>query len=64
MSLFQTFNLTEALHLQFRAEAFNRTNTPWFDVPNTGINSPQFGQVTKLQTNDSRSLQRAPRLSF
>jgi hypothetical protein len=64
MSLFKTFNMTERLHLQFRAEAFNLTNTPWFDVPNTAINSPQFGQVAKQQTNDPRSLQLALRLSF
>ncbi len=64
MSLFKTFNLTEALHLQFRAEAFNLTNTPWFGAPNTTINSPQFGQITKLQTNDPRSLQLALRLNF
>jgi hypothetical protein len=63
-SLFKTFNLTEAIHLQFRAEAFNLTNTPWFGVPNTAINSPNFGQVAKVQANDPRSLQLALRLSF
>ena len=63
-SVFKTFNFTEYVHLQFRAEFFNLANTPWFGGPNTAINSPQFGQVTKLQTNDARSGQLALRLSF
>jgi hypothetical protein len=64
MSVFKTFNLTELIHLQFRAEAFNLTNTPWFNAPNVAVNSGQFGQVTKLQINDPRSLQLALRLNF
>ena len=63
-SLFKTFNLTEVLHLQFRAEAFNLTNTPWFNGPNTSITSANFGQVAKVQANDPRSLQLALRLNF
>jgi hypothetical protein len=63
-SLFKTFSLTEAVRLQFRAEAFNITNTPWFGTPTTAINSGSFGQVAKTQTNDARSLQLALRLSF
>jgi outer membrane receptor protein involved in Fe transport len=64
MSMFKTFNLTESLHLQFRAEAFNLTNTPWFGSPTVAVNSARFGQMTKLQTNDPRSLQLALRLNF
>ncbi len=63
-SLFKTFSLAEAVRLQFRAEAFNLTNTPWFGSPTTSINSGAFGQVTKTQANDPRSLQLALRLSF
>jgi hypothetical protein len=63
-SLFKTFSLTEAVRLQFRAEAFNITNTPWFGTPTTAINSASFGQVAKTQINDARSLQLALRLSF
>jgi len=47
-----------------RAEAFKLTNTPWFNAPNVAVNSGQFGQMTKLQTNDPRSLQLALRLNF
>jgi len=64
LSVFKSFNLTEVLRLQFRAEAFNLTNTPWFNPPNTSINSANFGQVAKVQANDPRSIQLALRLSF
>jgi hypothetical protein len=63
-SLFKTFSITEAMRLQFRAEAFNLSNTPWFNNPTTAVNSGAFGQVAKTQANDSRSLQLALRLSF
>lgn len=63
-SLFKTFTLAESVRLQFRAEAFNLSNTPWFGNPTTAINSSSFGQVAKTQANDSRSLQLALRLSF
>ena len=31
---------------QFRWEMFNATNTPYFNIPNTTVGSPSFGQIT------------------
>jgi hypothetical protein len=39
VSLFKNFSLMERLKLQFRAEFFNFTNTPQFNVPNGGLNT-------------------------
>ena len=36
------------MDLQFRAEAFNVTNTPHFANPNGNVNSANFGRVLGL----------------
>ena len=62
-SLFKTFAVTEKLSLQFRAEAFNFTNSPMFGMPNQSFGSAAFGTITSAQ-NTPRQLQLALRLFF
>src|SRR4029453_10981138 len=50
LSLFRTFKLTPQTNLQFRAEAFNATNTPHFGNPNGTVDSSNFGKVLATQT--------------
>jgi hypothetical protein len=64
LSLFKSFTLKEGMSLQFRAEAFNFTNTPWFGAPNLTASSANFGVVTPSQANDQRSVQLALKLIF
>ncbi len=64
LSLFKSFALWERMNLQFRAEAYNLTNTPAFGGPNTSITSSNFGVVTLAQVNDPRILQLALKLNF
>jgi hypothetical protein len=45
-SLAKVFRLSERFRLQFRAEAFNASNTPDFDIPAANINSAGVGQIT------------------
>lgn len=64
-SVFKTFPIHERLHLQFRAESFNLTNTPQFAAPDTNVTDPTFGQRTNFsQNNDPRNVQVALRLQF
>jgi hypothetical protein len=78
-SLFKQFRLTERTKLEFRAEAFNLTNTPNFSPPGFNGNgvvaapgsldytSPSsFGKITSTRDgqNDQRELQFALKLYF
>lgn len=41
----KTFPVREGMRLQFRAEAFNATNTPQFGVPNAQVGNANFGTI-------------------
>jgi hypothetical protein len=68
VSLFRTFKIRERLEMQFRAEAFNFSNTPHFANPEDSINSDNFGKILETQSADaiarSREFRFALRLSF
>jgi hypothetical protein len=59
-SLFKNFQVVRESHAEFRAEAFNLTNTPSFSLPsNTNYkDSINFGQITSTQ-GSARVLQLA-----
>jgi len=46
LSVGKTFTVTERVRLQFRAEAFNATNTPFFGLPGANITGAGVGQIT------------------
>ena len=62
-SMFKNFSVRERIKLQFRAEAFNVTNTPVFAAPGTTVNGVNFGVITG-QSNAPRALQLALKLLF
>jgi hypothetical protein len=62
-SLAKSFALTEKLRFQFRFEAYNLFNTPYFGFPNANIGSPNAGQI-RTTLADNRSLQGALKIQF
>lgn len=64
LSIFKKFAVTERVNVEFRAESFNMTNTPWFGGPNLTVGGAAFGTVTPAQANDPRNIQFALRLAF
>jgi hypothetical protein len=42
----KTFRITERMNVEFRAEAFNVSNTPPLNDPNGSFGSAAFGSIT------------------
>jgi len=64
LSLFKDFPFNEKRSLQFRAEAFNVTNTPTWGIPVNDLNNPaQLGSITSTRSTQ-RQLQLSLKLYF
>ena len=57
------FGPGERLNAQFRFEAYNLFNTPYFGFPNASIGSPTAGRITST-VGENRSLQLALKFEF
>ena len=64
ISLFKAVQVHERFNVQFRAEAFNATNSPQFGSPSTSLTSTSAGVVTMTQSNDPRNVQLSLRVRF
>jgi len=65
VSLFKNFAVTREAQLQFRAEAFNVTNTANFAAPASVLGAANFGRLTQLTAGyNPREVQFAARLQF
>jgi hypothetical protein len=65
LTMVKETQLLEGLHMQFRAEAFNLTNTAHFGLPDTGLSSPTYGQLTTLLPSPwARQIQFAAKFTF
>ena len=62
-SVFRKFPIGERIRLEFRAEAFNLTNTPVYGAPVSNFSSPNFGRVLQV-ANTPRQLQFGLKLTF
>jgi hypothetical protein len=65
LSLFRSFSISESKRFEFRAEAFNATNTPIMGYPDTNLlDGPGFFGVVSYQANTERQMQVALKFYF
>jgi hypothetical protein len=64
MALEKTFPLFREYSLQFRAEAYNVSNTPEYGAPDTTLGDSNFGQVTSTTSVGPRTIQLGARFQF
>lgn len=64
LTLMREFYIREGHKFQFRVTAFNLTNSPIFNFPNTTPTSPLFGVVPITQINLPRSVELGFRYAF
>lgn len=64
-SLIKSVGLIEGAKAEFRAQLYNLTNTPQFQIPDTNYNNGDFGQLLNPRMSPTnRELELALRLSF
>jgi hypothetical protein len=67
LNLSKDFTIREQKRLQFRAEFFNLTNTPYFGKPGRTLGTATFGNITGLArggTSNTRTIQLALKFIF
>ena len=64
LSFFKGFRVSERINAQFRAEAFNLTNSPQFAHPDHNSQNSNFGVITGTQAGTERKMQMAIRILF
>ena len=62
-SVFKNFRITERFRSEFRAEMFNLTNTPSFNIPTSNFQASNFGRLDS-QRNNPRQVQLALKIYF
>jgi hypothetical protein len=62
MALIKRTSIGDRMSLDFRAETFNLSNTPFFGAPNTQAGSAAFGTI--ISAGDPRVMQFALKLNF
>lgn len=64
ISLNKSWQIVERVRFQFRAEAYNLTNTPQYGAADTNLGDGGFGRVTSTTNIGPRNLQFGARLDF
>ena len=64
-SMVKSFTISERVKTEFRAQVYNLTNTPQFQIPDTNFHNGDFGQLTSTRLSPTnRELELALRVSF